>query len=136
MFFSNLANTEFIILLIPLTGVITVCTCGNYPMHTSFSFGGFQSCPFNCAVCKVFRKFIAKCSEKDKFTLKAPMVTNINFLLTISIPCLEIRLWEVMKWSLKRRSFDLLSNSLNCLFKEMYRHQFGEFVHGYWGLKG
>ena len=34
------------------------------------------------------------------------------------------------------KSLDLLSNSLNTLFKEMYRDQFGEFVCGYWGLKG
>ena len=37
---------------------------------------------------------------KFALTLQVPMVTNINFLLTISIPCQEIRLWEVMKWSL------------------------------------
>ena len=34
------------------------------------------------------------------------------------------------------KSRDLLSNSLNTFFKEMYRDQFGEFVCGYWGLKG
>ena len=62
------------------------------------------------------------------------MVTNTNFLLTISIPCQEIRLWELMKWSLKRKCFDLLSNSLNLFFKEMYRDQFGELVCGYCGL--
>ena len=32
--------------------------------------------------------------------------------------------------------FDLLSNSLNLFLKEMYGDQFGEFAHGYWGLKG
>ena len=37
---------------------------------------------------------------KFALTLQVPMVTNINFLLTISIPCQEIRLWELMKWSL------------------------------------
>ena len=37
---------------------------------------------------------------------------------------------------LKRKIFDLLSNSLNSFFKEMYRDQFGEFVSGYRGLKG
>ena len=26
--------------------------------------------------------------------------------------------------------------NLNSFFKEMYRDQFGEFVHVYWGLKG
>ena len=34
------------------------------------------------------------------------------------------------------KSLDLLSNSLNTFFKEMYRDQFGEFVCGYWDLKG
>ena len=29
---------------------------------------------------------------------------------------------------------DLLSNSLNSFFKEMYGDQFGEFASGYWGL--
>ena len=64
------------------------------------------------------------------------MVTNINFLLTISIQCQEIRLWELIKWWPKRKCFDLLSNCLNSFFKEMYRDQFGEFACGYWGLKG
>ena len=64
------------------------------------------------------------------------MVTNINFLLTISIQFQEIRLWELMKWSPERKRFDLLSNSLNSFFKKMYREQFGEFVHVYWDLKG
>ena len=44
-----------------------------------------------------------------------PMVTNINFLLTISIDCQEIRLWELIKWSSKRKCFDLLSNSQHIL---------------------
>ena len=35
-----------------------------------------------------------------------------------------------------RKSFDLLPNSLNTFFMEMYRDQFGKFVCGYWGLKG
>ena len=69
-------------------------------------------------------------------TLYVPIVTNINFLLTISIHYHEVRLWELRKWSPKRKYFDLLSNSLNSFFKEMYRDQFGEFVWEYWGLKG
>ena len=36
----------------------------------------------------------------------------------------------------KRKIFDLLSNSHNLFLKEMYGDQFGEFVCGYWGLKG
>ena len=60
------------------------------------------------------------------------MVTNINFLVKISIHCQEIRLWELMKRSLKRKCLDLSSNPLNTFFMEMYRDQFGEFVFGYW----
>ena len=37
---------------------------------------------------------------------------------------------------LKRKIFDLLSNSLNSFFKEMYGDQLREFVGGYQGLKG
>ena len=37
---------------------------------------------------------------------------------------------------LKRKIFDLLSNSLNYFLKEMYGDQLGEFVSGYRGLKG
>ena len=45
----------------------------------------------------------------------------------------EKKLWELIKWSPKRKWFDLWSNSLNSFFKEIYRDQFGEFVCGYWG---
>ena len=44
------------------------------------------------------------------------------------------KFWELIKWSLKRKCLDLLSNSQNLFFKEMYRDQFGEFVRGYWDL--
>ena len=40
------------------------------------------------------------------------------------------------KCAATRKCFDLLSNSLNKFFKEMYGDQFGEFVCGYWGVKG
>ena len=43
---------------------------------------------------------------------------------------------RINKMITMRKIFDLLSNSLNQVFKEMYRDQFGEFVCGYWGLKG
>ena len=36
-------------------------------------------------------------------------MTKIIFLLTISIYCQEKWLWELIKWSLKRKCFDLLS---------------------------
>ena len=35
-----------------------------------------------------------------------------------------------------RVKMPFFSNSLNSFFKEIYRDQFGEFVCGYWGLKG
>ena len=43
---------------------------------------------------------------------------------------------RISKSSPKRKNFDLLSNSLNSLCKEIYRNQFGEFLCGYWDLKG
>ena len=83
--------------------------------------------------------------------LDSPLIfTSINFCFNplsangdrhqfspnISKDCEEIMLWELINWSLKRKCFDLISNSLNTFFKEMYRDQFGEFICGYWGLKG
>ena len=59
-------------------------------------------------------------SDKDQVSLN-----NIHTLLR-----------ELIKWSTKRKCLDLLSNSHNLFFKEMYGDQFGEFVCGYWGLKG
>ena len=53
----------------------------------------------------------------------------------IFIHCQETRLWELTKWSPKRKLLDLLSNSLSSFFKETYRDQFGEFVCRYWGLR-
>ena len=43
---------------------------------------------------------------------------------------------RINKMITKRKCFDLLSDSLNSFFKEMYKDQLGEFVCGYWGLKG
>ena len=43
---------------------------------------------------------------------------------------------RIDKMITKIKCFDLLSNSLNVFFMEKYRDQFGEFVCGYWGLKG
>ena len=63
-------------------------------------------------------------SDQDQFS-----ANNIHTLSTD-------KLWQLIKWSTMRKYFDLLSNSLNSFFKEMYRDQFGEFVCGYWGLKG
>ena len=83
----------------------------------------------------VFSKFNLLNTDTP-LTLLVPIVTNSNFLLTISIYFHEMRLWELIKWSPKRKYFDLLSNSLNLFLKEMYRDQFEEFVCGYWGLKG
>ena len=41
---------------------------------------------------------------------------------------------RINKMITQEKRFDLLSNSLNTFFKEIYRDQFGEFVCGYWGL--
>ena len=62
-------------------------------------------------------------------------MNKINFLLTISICYQEKWLWALIKWSPKRKCFDLLPNSLNTFLKEMYRDQSGEFLSGYWSLK-
>ena len=66
----------------------------------------------------------------------SPIVTNINFLLTISVCCQEKWLWELIKWSPKKKCFDLLSNSLHYFLKEMYEGQYREFICGYQGLNG
>ena len=64
------------------------------------------------------------------------LIDIINFLKTISLNNQENKSGELMKWSPKRKCFEFLSNSRNLFFMEMYRHQFGEYVCGYWGLKG
>ena len=80
---------------------------------------------------------MAYCSNRTSHAANfTPIRTNSNFLLTMSKPYHEMRLWELIKWSPKRKYFDLLSNSLNSFFKEIYRDEFREFVCGYWGLKG
>ena len=43
---------------------------------------------------------------------------------------------RVNKMITKEKCFDLLSNSLNYFFKEMYEGQYGEFICRYRGLKG
>ena len=43
---------------------------------------------------------------------------------------------RINKMIAERKIFDMLSNSLNLFFKEMYGDQSGEFVCGYYGLKG
>ena len=43
---------------------------------------------------------------------------------------------RINKMITKRKTFDLSPKSLNLFFKEMYGDQFGEFVCGYWDLKG
>ena len=55
---------------------------------------------------------------------EVPIVTNANFLLTISIQCQAIRLWQLINWSPKGKCPDLLSNFLNSFMKEMYGDQF------------
>ena len=43
---------------------------------------------------------------------------------------------RINKMITNEKNLDLSSNSLNSFFKEMYGDQFGEFVCGYWDLKG
>ena len=45
-------------------------------------------------------------------------MTNITFLLNISVNSQLERLWEVIVLSLKKISFDLLTNSLNQFLKK------------------
>jgi len=75
--------------------------------------------------------------ENKELTLivQVPELTNINFLLTISIHNLEKSLYEWIKWSPGRKRFDLLTNSLH-YFKEMYENQSGGIGCRYWGLNG
>ena len=68
------------------------------------------------------------------YSVQVQRVTNINFVLTISVHNQKKRLWESIKWSPRGKCFDLLSNSLNSFFNKMYGEQTGEFVSGYWGL--
>ena len=65
-----------------------------------------------------------------------PRVIKIHFLLMISTHNPEKMLSELIKWSAFGKCSDLQTSSLNSFCKEMYRDQFGEFVCGYWGLKG
>ena len=74
--------------------------------------------------------------DPNTLTIQVPKVININFLITISLHNQVNRLGELMKKLPKRKCFDLLSNSLNLFFMEMYRDKFGEFVCVYRGLKG
>ena len=66
------------------------------------------------------------------FNPLSPNSAKINFLLTISIHCQEIG-YENLQNEHLLFCFDLLSNSLNSFFKEIYKDQFGEFVCGYNG---
>ena len=43
---------------------------------------------------------------------------------------------RINKMITQEKMLDLLSNSHNLFFKEMYGDQFGEFLCGYRGLKG
>ena len=83
-----------------------------YPFHI----------PNRCK-CTVFNP-LSPNSDQDQF--------SPNNIYTLSTD----KLWELIKWSPKQKCLDLLTNSLNSFFKEMYGDQFGEFICGYWGLKG
>ena len=55
----------------------------------------------------------------ERLTLLSPSGDQHQFSPK-SIDCPDIRSWELINWSLKRKCFDLLSNSPNTFFKEMY----------------
>ena len=62
------------------------------------------------------------------------IVTNIDFLLTISMSReMVTRINQMITKEKMLWSFSKLSQLLS---KEMYEYQCGEFVCGYWGLKG
>ena len=62
-------------------------------------------------------------------------MTNINFLLTISIQCQEIWFLEINKNHLRENALIFYQILSTYPFKETYRDKFEEFVRGYWGLK-
>ena len=62
-------------------------------------------------------------------------MTNINFLLTISIQCQEIRFLEINKNHLRENALIFYQILSTYPFKVTYRDRFEEFVRGYWGLK-
>ena len=71
----------------------------------------------------------------DFLTFEVPMVTNINFLLTISIHCQEIRLWELINDHLRENAlifYQILSTHslIKCLENSL------ENFCVYWGLNG
>ena len=51
-------------------------------------------------------------------------------------PASRDKVMRITKMITQKKCLDLLSNSHNTFAKKMYRNQFGEFVCGYWGLKG
>ena len=69
-------------------------------------------------------------------TFQVPKVTKINFLLMISIHGHEKKSWELINWPPRGKCCDLSTNSLHWFHKEKYGSHCGEFVWGYWGLKG
>ena len=62
-------------------------------------------------------------------------LTNINFLQTaLTNTSSKEKVMAINKMITKGKCFDLLSSSLNEVFKEMYVDQSGESVCGYWGI--
>ena len=70
---------------------------------------------FPCCHCNLF-VIITNCNLLNSLTLYILRVTNINFLLQILIYTQGKRLRELLKWSLKKTCFDLLTNSLNLFY--------------------
>ena len=72
---------------------------------------------------------------KNSLTLYILGVTNINFLQQISIYTQEKRLWELIKWSIKKMCFDLLTSSLNLFYGKCMEVGLENLHVDIWGLK-
>ena len=75
-------------------------------------------------------------AEDNKYLVYSKTNIILNFLLKISILNHKESLEELIKWSPIEKFVDLLWNSLNLFFKEMYGDQSGKFACGYWGQEG
>ena len=57
-------------------------------------------------------------------------------VILIEMNCIEGRIWELIKWSFKGKCSDLLITLSQIILQGNTRDQAGEFVCGYWSLKG
>ena len=77
--------------------------------------------------------------RQEKTRLQAAVVMSVLFcglLVSRELSCSKFSQLDSNKMINRGKHFDLLTNSPNQFFKEMYGDQSGEFVCGFWGLKG